>query len=110
MTFFVQLTVILRGSAIFCEEKNLCIIDNTFDGYDIHAFDTGAFLRTLKSEPSGRTFPRQVALGENDTIVVGGSNSGRIGIYDQLRGELIQALVHSSSGKCQTVTVSQHSV
>jgi len=86
----------------------MCVIDNTFDGFDVHNFDTGAFLRTLKTDPTARSFPRQVALAENGAMIVGGSVAKHVYIFDRLTGERVQVLSHSSIGRCQTITVSMY--
>lgn len=93
------------GNAIFSEELNTCVIDNTDDGFDIHQLDSGTFVRSLKCPPSKRSFPRQVAFGENGNVVICGSNDGSAYVFDRRGGELVASLSHSASGRCQTVTV-----
>jgi hypothetical protein len=51
-----------------------------------------------------RGFPRQAAFGENGTIVACGSDHGRIYIFDQIKGTVIDIL-HYSKSRVGTVTV-----
>lgn len=50
-------------------------------------------------------FPRQAAFGENGTIVVCGSDHGRVYIFDRMKGTVTDILYHSNS-RVNTITVS----
>lgn len=79
--------MIPSGSAAFYEDKNIMVLDNVVHGFDLHSFDTGDFIRTLKTEPTKRSFPRQVCLAECGTVVIGGGNDGNVHIFDRGSGE-----------------------
>ena len=52
-----------------------------------------------------KSFPKQVALAEGATVVVGGGENGCTHVFDRTTGQAIQTLQHSNSGRVQTVTV-----
>ena len=49
--------------------------------------------------------PKQVALGEGATTIIGGGDDGVIYVFSRAMGELLLSLIHSSTGLVQTITV-----
>ena len=49
--------------------------------------------------------PKQVALGEGATTVTGGGDNSVIYVFSRATGELLQSLIHSSTGRMQMITV-----
>ncbi|KAG2088288.1 WD40-repeat-containing domain protein [Suillus cothurnatus] len=62
--------------------QTVFLIDNVMNGFSLHRLDDGACIRTYNTNPV-KTFPKQVAFGENMDIVVGGSNTGVIYVFDK---------------------------
>jgi WD40 repeat protein len=81
-------------------------LDNATDGFDLHSFDIGGYIKTLPTNLTARQFPRQVVFGENGHVVVGGSNDGTVYVFDRKTGTALDVLRHSSFARTQTVTVS----
>ena len=94
------------GSAAVLDGHEYFAIDNGGDGFDLHRLSSGAYIRSFPSDPTERTVPRQVRFGENGTIVVGGGNDGKVYVYKSETASVIDLLYHSTSARCQTVTVS----
>jgi hypothetical protein len=84
--------------------QTVFLIDNVMNGFSLHRLDDGACIRTYNTNPV-KTFPKQVAFGENMDIVVGGSNTGVIYVFDKNVGTLRQVLKHADKAQVQTVTV-----
>lgn len=97
----------MSGDVSFNEDDNVIAIDNTVDGFDLHAFDNGAYVRTLPTTRTESRLPRQVAFAENGHVVVGGGNDGMIYVFDRRSGVTLDTLCHEPHVKgSQTLTVS----
>lgn len=81
------------------------VIDNGTDGFDLHSLTTGAYVRTLPTDPTERSVPRQVAIGENGSVVIAGGNNGKVYVFHAETAATLDLLQHSHSARCQTVTV-----
>ena len=68
--------------------------------------DDAVCIGTYDTNPK-KTYPKQVALAEGGTMVIGGSDNGFIYVFDKATSEWVQTLQHSSIGRVQTVTVRQ---
>lgn len=79
------------------------MIDNG-DGFSMHNSRTGAFIRSYPTGSPVKRYPKQVAFGEGDTIVVGGSDQGAVFIFDRETGCPLDLLRHSDRGLVQTIT------
>ena len=62
-------------------------------------------VRTFPTGTPIKRFPKQVAFGEDDTVVVGGSDHGVIYVFDRKTGDVLDTIIHSRRGLVQTVTV-----
>lgn len=91
------------------EEDNVFVVDNTVNGFDLHSFDTGSYIRTFPTAhvSKDRRTPRHVCFGENGQIVVGGGNDGKIYVFDRRCGATLDTMQHASEQlESQTITVS----
>jgi hypothetical protein len=95
----------LSGRAAVNLKDDQFVVDNGNDGFDVHELTTGKLLRTLNTGIPIHKYPKQVQYGENYGITVGGSDHGRVYIFDSENGRMMQTLVHDTSGLVQTVTV-----
>lgn len=68
--------------------------------------DDGVCIRTYDTNPK-KTYPKQVAIAEGGTKVIGGGDDGLVHVFDRTSNELLQALRHSSTGRVQTIAVSE---
>lgn len=84
--------------------QTLFLIDNVVNRFSLHRLDDGACIRTYNTNPV-KTFPKQVVFGENTDVVVGGSDTGVIYVFDKKKGTLKQVLKHADKARVQTVTV-----
>ncbi|KAG1823063.1 WD40-repeat-containing domain protein [Suillus variegatus] len=93
------------GHAAVDAPQTLFLIDNVTSGFSLHQLEDGACIRTYNTNPV-KTFPKQVVFGEQATLVVGGSDTETIHVFDKNEGTLKQVLQHADRGRVQTVTVS----
>lgn len=93
-----------RGHADISYRNREYVIDNG-EGFSIHHLRSGGLIREFPySKPTTR-WPKQVAYGENDRIIVGGSDHGLVYVYDRQIGYPLDLLRHSDGGWVQTVAV-----
>ena len=81
------------------------MVDNGED-FSLHLKASGALIRSFKT-PLSKHYPRQVVFGELGSVVVGGSDHGKVYVFDANTGASLDVLHHSSSGLVGTVAVSQ---
>ncbi|KAG2092149.1 uncharacterized protein F5147DRAFT_657766 [Suillus discolor] len=65
--------------------------------FSLHRLEDGACIHTYNTNPV-KTFPKQVVFEEQATLVVGGSDTGTIHIFDKNEGTLKQVLQHADKG------------
>jgi hypothetical protein len=85
-------------------QQNQFVVDNGTDGFDLHALDNSMYVRTLPTGIPIKKLPKQVAFGENSTVVVGGSDHGIVYVFERESGKLLHSLRHADKGMVQTVT------
>ncbi|KAG1765476.1 hypothetical protein EV702DRAFT_1051012 [Suillus placidus] len=73
------------------------------NGFSLHRLEDAVCIRTYNTNPV-KTFPKQVVFGVKATLVVGGSDTGVIYVFDKNEGMLKQVLQHANNGQVQTVT------
>ena len=52
-----------------------------------------------------KRYPKQVAFGEHNSIIVGGSDHGTVYVFDHDTSGPLDLLHHSDCGLVQTITV-----
>ncbi|KAG1806323.1 uncharacterized protein HD556DRAFT_1225602, partial [Suillus plorans] len=77
--------------------QTLFLIDNVVDGFSLHCLEDGACICTYNTNPV-KTFPKQVVFEDRATLVVGGSDTGTIRIFNKNDGALKQVLQHADRG------------
>jgi hypothetical protein len=92
------------GHASVDAGQTLFLMDNVMNGFSLHRLDDAVCIRTYNTNPV-KTFPKQVVFGGKATLVVGGSDTGVIYVFDKNEGTLKQVLQHADTGRVQTVTV-----
>ena len=90
------------GHAAVSHQKWLMVIDNG-EGFSTHHLWTGTYIRSFPTGKPTKRYPKQVAFGEHDSIIVGGSDHGAVYVFDHDTGG---PLDHSDRGLVQTITVS----
>ncbi|KAG1797458.1 WD40-repeat-containing domain protein [Suillus plorans] len=85
------------GHAAVDAPQTLFLIDNVVNGFSLHRLEDGACICTYNTNPV-KTFPKQVVFGDRATLVVGGSDTGTIQIFDKNDGALKQVLQHADRG------------
>ncbi|KAG2751885.1 WD40 repeat-like protein [Suillus brevipes Sb2] len=93
----------LIGHASVDTAQTLFLMDNVMNGFSLHRLDDAVCIRTYNTNPV-KTFPKQVVFGGKATLVVGGSDTGVIYVFDKNEGTLKQVLQHADKGRVQTVT------
>jgi hypothetical protein len=87
-------------------EHRLCVIDNVNNGFDIYKIDSGNFVRTLVTRDPIKTYPKGVAFANHGQAIVGGSDHGRVYIFERKSGRMITTLSHGNDEGVQTIGVS----
>jgi hypothetical protein len=85
--------------------QNRFVVDNATDGFDLHHLDDGALIHTLSTGSAVKRVPKQVVFGENSDVIVGGSDHGKVYVFDGKDGAALDILQHASGGLVQTVAV-----
>ncbi|KAG1901790.1 WD40-repeat-containing domain protein [Suillus fuscotomentosus] len=93
----------LIGYASVDAAQMLFLMDNVTNGFSLHRLEDAVCICTYNTNPV-KTFPKQVVFGRKATLVVGGSDTGVIYIFDKNEGTLKQVLQHADKGRVQTVT------
>ncbi|KAG6326352.1 hypothetical protein ID866_12737 [Astraeus odoratus] len=94
-----------RGSVAIDIGQTLFLIDNGVSGFSLHKMSDSSCIRTYDTKPA-KSYLKQVAFAENDTLVVGGSDNGGVYMFDKSSGALQRTLRHSKTGQVQMITVS----
>jgi hypothetical protein len=99
---------IYSGSAAIDHSRKEFVIDNVTTGFSLHQFGREDSVREyeLKRKPS-RHVPKQVAFAEDGKVVIGGSECGKVYVFDRESGGIIAMLHHGKGGMVQTITVSR---
>jgi hypothetical protein len=82
------------------------VVDNGVGGFDLHNLETGKHVRSFKAGPATTQEPRQVAFTEGNTVVVGGSDHGKVYRFERKSSMLLQVLRHADGGQARTIAVS----
>ena len=72
----------------------------------MYNFETGSFIRKFLTGKPKKTYPKQVAFGEQSRIVVGGSDHGAVYVFERKTGRQLDMLHHANQGPVHTVSVS----
>jgi hypothetical protein len=75
-------------------------------GFDLHNLETGKHIRSFKAGPATTQEPRHVAFTEGNSIVVGGSDHGKVYVFERKSSTLLQALQNPDDGQVRTIAVS----
>ncbi|KIO00337.1 hypothetical protein M404DRAFT_29718 [Pisolithus tinctorius Marx 270] len=96
------------GSAAVHLKKGLFVIDNATNGFTMYHLDGARSIRTFLTDlPPSLAVPKQVGFGEDAKVVIGGSDSGCVYIFDRKTGAGIETLRHTNSTLVQTIAVSR---
>lgn len=94
-----------RGNAAVDMERKICVIDNAGNGFDLYSMDTGSFVKTFATREPLKTYPRSVAFANDSHAVVGGSDHGKVYIFERKNGKMITTLTHAKVGGVETLAV-----
>jgi PQQ enzyme repeat len=97
--------IICRGNAAVDLEHRLCVVDNVGSGFDLYKVDSGNFVRTLSTGDPLKTYPKGVAFVDNSHAIIGGSDHGRVYIFDRKTGKVLHTLKHAKKGGAETIAV-----
>jgi len=86
-------------------ERRLCVVDNVGDGFDIYKLDSGNFMMSLSTKDPLKTYPKGVTFAAHSYAVIGGSDHGRVYIFERKTGKIIKTLKHASKGGAETIAV-----
>lgn len=80
------------------------MVDNTEDGFSIIGLSTASLILALPSKVTRRV-PKQVVWADSHKAVIGGSDHGKIYVYDAETAKVMTALHHDKDGLVQSVAV-----
>jgi hypothetical protein len=97
------------GNIAYCSRQNEFAIDNVLDGFDLYRLDTGRaqWLRSFRTSKSTIRMHNQVTFCEDDKVVIGGSDRGKVYAFDRRSGQNLDELPHEDGGMVQTISVSR---
>ena len=77
------------------------------NGFSLYNVSDGGLVQnyTQKDIILQRRVPKEAAFGEKNGVVVGGSNHGKVYIWNRVTGALLQQIEHPDGGMVQAVTV-----
>lgn len=81
------------------------MIDNVRDGFDLYDIESGCLLKTFNTHHVRDRRSRRVAFGENDGVVVGGSECGVVYVFDTQSGGALDVLHHARGVQVHSITV-----
>lgn len=84
------------------------VIDNG-DGFSLHRLRSGALIQSYPMGTPLKWFPKQVAFGKGDSIIVGGSDRGAVYVFDRETGGPVDLLWQADRGLVQTIMASETS-
>ena len=70
-----NLTIFPRGNVVVDQGRTFFVINNAANRFSLHHMNDGICLKTYDTKPM-KMFPNQVALAEEEMVVVGGGESG----------------------------------
>lgn len=94
-----------RGNVAVDLERRLCVVDNVGDGFDIYKLDSGSFVTSLSTKDPLKTYPKGVVFAARSYAVIGGSDHGRVYIFERKTGKIINTLTHARKGGVETIAV-----
>ena len=93
------------GHTAVSHQKWLMVIDNG-EGFSTHHLQTGTYIHSFPTGKPMKRYPKQVAFGEHNSIIVGGSDHSAVYVFDHDTSGPLDLLCHSDPGLVQTITVS----
>jgi hypothetical protein len=76
-------------------QKNI-VIDNITTGFDVYPIHRSTPIHSFEV-PTARKFVKMAVFGEHGSIVVGGSDHGKVYIFDLKAPQITQAVIHGNS-------------
>ncbi len=73
-------------------QKNV-VIDNMSTGFDVYALQRSTPAHSFEV-PTGRRYTREVVFGEKGAVIVGGSDHGKVYVFDLKSSTLAQLITH----------------
>jgi len=80
-------------------------VDNAGNGFDLYQLETGSFIRNFTTGTPKKTYPRGVAFAGRARAIIGGSDHGKVYIFERKTGDVIKILTHAKVGGVETVAV-----
>ena len=98
---------ISSGNVAYCGRRNQFILDNVLNGFDLYELVKGKArrLHNFRTRVSTVPLPKQVTFCEDDKIVIGGSDHGKVYAFDRRSGQNLDELPHEDGGMVQTISV-----
>ena len=93
-----------RGNVSLCPQEKNILIDNMTNGFDLYSATRTTPLRSFYIETS-RKYVKKGVFGEKGSIVICGSDHGKVYVFGTNKGETLQTLKHGKGGLIQTVEV-----
>jgi hypothetical protein len=75
-------------------QKNI-VIDNITTGFDVYPIHRSTPIHSFEV-PTARKFVKMAVFGEQGSIVAGGSDHGKVYIFDLKAPQITQAIIHGN--------------
>ena len=88
-------------------KKKYVLIDDVNNGFSLYNISTGGLVQRFpqKGVLIHRIVPKESMFAEKDQVVVGGSNHGKMYVWNRYSGKTLQEMNHPDGGLVQAVTV-----
>ncbi|KAI6013461.1 hypothetical protein BKA83DRAFT_4063380 [Pisolithus microcarpus] len=93
------------GSAAVHIKKGLFVVDNATDGFTLYRLENSQLIRTFATDPPTVSVPKQVSFGEDGKVVIGGSDNGKVYVFNRRTGALIETLPHHNMAATLVPTI-----
>ena len=94
------------GNAAVDIDRKICVVDNLENGFDLYKMDSGVFVKTFITKHVVKTHPKCVVFADRSRLVIGGSDHGRVYVFERKTGQLLKTLTHARKGGVETIAVS----
>jgi hypothetical protein len=95
LSSFIKLTHQNSGNVDVDHSQKNIVIDNITTGFDVYPIYRSTPIHSFQV-PTTRKFVKMAVFGENGSIVAGGSDHGKVYIFDLKAPEITQTVTHGN--------------
>jgi hypothetical protein len=95
LSSFIKLTHQNSGNVDVDHSQKNIVIDNITTGFDVYPIHRSTPIHSFEV-PTARKFVKMAVFGEKGSIVVGGSDHGKVYIFDLKAPQITQTVIHGN--------------